>query len=121
MKLYPLGEPSPEGRFDRHIPKDFYVSPFSDPNDAFHFRIGQPSDEWVVHIDNLTDGRPSLLSSIRGNARPLTASRLAWYAVKYPLLSLRIIFGIHLHALLLYLKKIPHFPKSTPIKYGEGV
>jgi DUF1365 family protein len=36
--------------------------------------------------------------------------------VKYPLISLSIIFRIHLHALLLFLKKIPHFPKSTPVK-----
>jgi DUF1365 family protein len=116
MKLFPLGEPSPEGRYDRHIAKDFYVSPFSDPNDAFHFRIGQPSEEWVVHIDNHTDGKPSLLSSIRGNARRLTAARRAGSALRGPLLSLRIIFGIHWHALLLFLKKIPHFPKSTPIR-----
>jgi len=115
MKLYQLGEPSPEGGFDLHIAKDFYVSPFSDPNDAFHFRIAQPSAEWVVHIDNHTDGKPSLLSSIRGKSRPLTAPRLAWYALKYPLLSLRIILGIHWHALLLFIKRIPHFPKSTPV------
>jgi DUF1365 family protein len=35
--------------------------------------------------------------------------------LKYPLLTLRIIFGIHLHALFLFLKKIPYFPKSTPV------
>ena len=119
MKLFPLGAPSPDGRYDCHIAKDFYVSPFSDPNDAFHFRLGQPSETWSVHIDNLTDGKPSLLSTIRGDSRPLTAPRLAWYALKYPLLSVKIILGIHWHALLLFLKKIPHFPKSTPI--GRGV
>jgi hypothetical protein len=27
---------------------------------------------------------------------------------------------IHLHALLLFLKKIPHFPKSTPIKTSNS-
>jgi len=116
MKLYPLGEPAAEGKFDRHIAKNFYVSPFSDPNDAFHFRIAQPAEKWHVSINNITEGKPTLLSSITGRRRDLTASRLALYALKYPLLSLRIIFGIHLHALLLFLKKIPHFPKSTPIK-----
>ena len=115
MKLYHLGAPAADGKFDRHLGKDFYVSPFSDPNDAFHFRIGQPSAEWAVHIDNHTGGKPSLLSSIHGKARPLTAARLAWYSLKYPLLSLKIIVGIHWHALILFLKRIPHFPKSTPV------
>ncbi|MEY3395437.1 MAG: hypothetical protein RL346_1673 [Verrucomicrobiota bacterium] len=115
MKLYPLGEPSAQGDFNRTIPKSFYVSPFSDPNDTFHFRVGQPSETWTVHIDNLTDSKPNLLSAIRGKRHPITTSRLAWFAVKYPLISLSIILRIHLHALLLYLKNIPHFAKSTPI------
>ena len=116
MKLFPLGAPDVEGKFDRLIAKNFYVSPFSDPNDAFHFRIAQPGEKWHVSINNLTEGKPTLLSSITGQRRDLTTSRLALYAVKYPLISLSIIFRIHLHALLLFLKKIPHFPKSTPIK-----
>ncbi|MDP4778979.1 MAG: DUF1365 domain-containing protein [Akkermansiaceae bacterium] len=115
MKLYPLGTPDTEGKFNHTTPKNFYVSPFSDPNDTFHFRLHQPATDWTVHIDNLTTGKPTLLSSIRSQRKPLTTPRLAWFALKYPLLSLLIIFRIHLHALLLFLKKIPHFPKSTPI------
>ena len=115
MKLFPLGEPSPEGISERTVAKDFYVSPFSDPNDSFRFRIGLPEEKWRVSINNLTEGKPTLLSSITGTRRELAASRLAWYALKYPFLSLGIIFGIHFQALLLFLKKTPHFPKSTPI------
>jgi len=115
MKLFPLGSPSTEGKFDCLIAKDFYVSPFSDPNDAFHFRIAQPGENWHVSINNISDSTPTVLSSIIGERRELTAARLAWYGLKYPLISLSIIFRIHLHALFLFLKKIPHFPKSTPI------
>lgn len=115
MKLFPLGAAKENGSFDCLIAKGFYVSPFSDPNDAFHFRIGQAGETWSVSINNITAGKPSLLSTITGYRRSLTSLRLALYALKYPLLSLRIIFGIHLHALFLFLKKIPHFPKSTPI------
>ncbi len=107
MKLFPLGVPDAEGKFDRHLAKNFYVSPFSDPNDAFHFRIAQPDEKWHVSINNLSDGKPTLLSSINGERRDLTTSRLALYAVKYPLISLSIIFRIHLHALLLFLQKSP--------------
>lgn len=115
MKLYSLGLPSPEGKFDHTILKEFYVSPFSDPNDTFHFRIGQPKEKWNVIINNLTGGKPTLLSSFTSRRENLTTSRLAWYALKYPLLSLSIIFRIHLQALRLFLKKIPYFPKSTKV------
>ena len=115
MKLFPLGSPDGKNKFDCLIAKDFYVSPFSDPNDTFHFRLGQPTEKWSIGIDNITKEKPTLVSAIRGEKRSLSAARLAWYALKYPLLSLLIIFRIHFHALLLYLKKIPHFPKSTPI------
>ena len=115
MKLFPLGVPDAEGRFDHLIAKNFYVSPFSDPNDAFHFRIAPPMEKWHVSINNIAEGKLTLLSSIAGERRELITPRLALYAVKYPLISLSIIFRIHLHALLLFLKKIPHFPKSTPV------
>lgn len=115
MKLYPLSSPDADGVFDRTIPKEFYVSPFSDPNDSFRFRLGNPGNDWNVTISNLTEGKPTLVSAVIGRRRPLTATRLAWYALKYPFLSLGIIFGIHFQALLLFLKKVPHFPKSTPV------
>jgi DUF1365 family protein len=120
MKLFPLGEPDAKGSFNHTVAKNFYVSPFSDPNDTFHFRIGQPNEKWTVHIDNLTDATPTLLSNILGEQQKLTASLLAWFAVKYPLLSLSIILRIHLHALLLFIKRIPHFKKSTPISTVAG-
>jgi DUF1365 family protein len=120
MKLFPLGAAKENGSLDCLIAKEFYVSPFSDPNDAFHFRIGQAAETWSVSINNITAGKPSLFSSITGTRRSLTSSRLALYALKYPLLTLRIILGIHLHALFLFLKKIPHFPKSTPIPQSSS-
>ncbi len=115
MKLFPIDPPEGDGKWNRHIAKDFYVSPFSDPNDAFRFRLTTPGENWNVHIDNITEGKPSLLSSIRATRRELTTTRLAWFALKYPFLSLGIIFGIHYQALRLFLKKIPHFPKATPV------
>lgn len=120
MKLFPLGKPDKEGQFDCLIPKEFYVSPFSDPNDSFHFRLGQPKMNWPVAIDNITEGKPTLISSIKGEQLKLTGARLAWFAIKYPLLSLLIIFRIHFHALLLFLKKVPFFPKSTTIQTSSN-
>lgn len=112
MKLYVVDEESPEGGWHRRIPKDFYVSPFSNPKDRFDFRLGIPGDEWRVNIDNLDEEGKVLVSSIRGEARALTSSRLYRFAFKYPLLSLKIIGGIHWHALLLWMRGFPFMRKA---------
>ena len=111
MKLFLVDQSTDQG-FQRKVAKEFYVSPFSDTRDFFHFRLGLPGDTWTVHIDNLDETDTTLVCSIRGTARPLTAARLFWFAFKYPLLSLKIIAMIHWHALKLWLGKVPYFPKA---------
>lgn len=98
--------------FTSRPPKNFYVSPFSDPTDTFHFRLGLPAEKWTVKINNLHNGTPSLITSLNANRKKFTAPRLLSYTLRYPLLSLKIITGIHLQALKLWLKKIPYFPKG---------
>ena len=112
MKLYALDQPGEDGIWHRRVAKNFYVSPFSDPGHEFDFRLGNPGKTWRVNIDvHDADGRV-LLSAIRGERYRLSAGRLLWYSLKYPLLSLKIIGLIHWHALLLWMKKVPFFRKS---------
>ncbi|MDB6077280.1 MAG: hypothetical protein JWO82_1027 [Akkermansiaceae bacterium] len=112
MKLYIVDGEQPNQLWHRRVAKDFYVSPFSDPADHFDFRLGIPGQQWRVNIDDLDDEGKVLLSAIRGQARPLTSARLFAYAFKYPLLSLKIIAGIHWQALLLWLRRTPYFRKD---------
>jgi len=120
MKLY-LVDGSKSDGWQRKVAKDFYVSPFSDVRDSFHFRLGLPDEKWAVNIDNFNEEGISLVSSIRGQAHPLTSGRLLWFAVKYPLLSLKIILLIHWQALKLWLRKVPYFPKASDRKSQTDV
>lgn len=112
MKLY-LVDGEKDKTWQRTVTKDFYVSPFSDVQDSFDFKLGLPSENWAVNIDNLDSEGITLVSAIRGKSRPLTASRLLWYGFKYPLLSLKVILMIHWQALKLWAHKVPHFSKSA--------
>jgi len=112
MKLYLLDQRGSNNTWQLTTPKNFYVSPFSDPADTFSFRLGQPGTSWQVNIDNLNGGETFLVSSVHGQQRELTSARLCWYALKYPLLSVKIIGLIHWHALRLWLRHVPFFRKA---------
>lgn len=112
MKLFLISDRQAGGLWHRRVIKNFYVSPFSDPGMEFDFKLGLPEEQWRVNIDTHDADERVLLSAVRGERRPLTAPRLFWYAIKYPLLSLRIIGLIHWHALLLWIRKVPFFRKS---------
>ena len=99
--------------FHLRTPKNFYVSPYSDVDVAFDFNLRVPAAKLSVQIDDYAGGNRTLTSTLAGPARPLTDATLAWFMVKYPLLTLRVITLIHWHALLLHFKKIPWFAKAA--------
>lgn len=121
MKLYVIQATGADGLWHRRVAKDFYVSPFSDPGMEFDFKLGAPAETWRVNIDTYDADERVLLSSIRGEQRELSSSRLVWYAFKYPLLSLRIIGLIHWHALLLWIRRVPFLRKSERLEAQQNV
>ena len=67
-----------------------------------------------IIIRESTDKKPLLLASFNGKSVELNDLNLIKFFFKYPLMTLKVIFGIHFHALFLYLKKVkfePH-PKN---------
>ena len=115
MKPFFLGPSTRDeaGRFHLRVPKHFYVSPFSDVDVAFDFLLPVPDNAMAIQIDDYIGEERTLTSRLTGSARPLTDSRLAWFTVLYPLITLRIITLIHWHALRLFLKSVPWFRKSA--------
>jgi len=116
MKPYFLGPATRRtaaGPFHLRTPKHFYVSPFSTVDTAFDFQLHPPAARLAVQIDDYVGAERTLTSTLTGAVRPLTDARLAWFLLKYPFLSLRVITLIHWHAFLLWLKKIPSFAKAA--------
>ena len=101
------------GTFHLRTPKHFYVSPYTDVDVAFDFALRASAEKLSVQIDDYIGAERTLTSTLTGPRRTLTGARLAWYMVKYPLITLRIISLIHWHAFVLWWKRVPWFAKAA--------
>lgn len=120
-KLFVLGpdtlahEPRLGPVFHLRTPKNFYVSPFSDVDLAFDFRLRPPSEQLSIQIDDYEGPRRTLVSTVTGLGapRPISDRALAWFSIKYPLVTLKVMAAIHWEAFRLFLKRVPWFAKSA--------
>jgi DUF1365 family protein len=93
--------------------KYYYISPFTDLDNQLDFRIQVPDDRLNITIDTLKNGEKFFWSSMTGPRRPLTSANLLWYSIKYPWVTLKVIFLIHWHAAMLhFVKGVAHHAKE---------
>lgn len=121
MKPWLLETPTAEGAFHRTVPKHFYVSPFTNLTTEFNFRLQVPDDKIEIHIDDIENGKTTLVSWIRGERKPLTNRRLLWCTVRYPLLTVQVILKIHWQAFRLWSKRLPVFRKGEDRELQQDI
>ena len=118
--VLPIG-PADKNIVRQSCDKDFYVSPFIPMACRYDFRI-QPPGEFVRVVIREEDQEGLLLAAaFTGGFQPLNDRQLLRTAVKYPLMTLKVMVGIHFEALRLFLKGAPYFPhKNTgqTVKYS---
>lgn len=113
MKPYLLKPETLNGdTFELNTTKYFYVSPFIDHDTNFDFRLSIPSKKLQLRIDDYKNGERFFISTLTGSERKLSNPALAWYSVRFPFITLRIISLIHWQALKLWFKKLKYHKKS---------
>ena len=106
--------------FHVRVPKNYYVSPFSALDLEFDFRFDLPGRRLRLAIDDYSGGERVLISTVTGAREELTAANLARFTLRYPLVTLKVIFLIHWEALRLWRKKIPFRTKEADPELQQG-
>lgn len=114
------GSTGPES-FRVVVPKEYYVSPFSDLELNFDFQLRTPGEQLVITVNDVTADQTVLISTLTGKRRPLTDRELARLTLKYPLVTLRVITLIHWQALNLWWKRVPWHAKAAQSEKQLGV
>lgn len=112
QKLFLIRAPQLDGGFRLETPKHFYVSPFSALDLRFDLKLRVPAESMEVHIDDWEGDARVLLTALTGTRAALTTSRLCWFGVKYPLVTLKVIAMIHWEAFRLWLRRLPWHRKA---------
>jgi DUF1365 family protein len=101
-----------DGEVRHEAPKSFFVSPFMPPECTYHFRIVPADDDVVVSIIEHDAEGPLLAASFTGARQPLTDRALFGLLLRYPLMTLKVVAGIHWEAIKLLAKGFRIFDHS---------
>jgi hypothetical protein len=94
--------------------KAFYVSPFLDMDMTYQFRVTPPGPDVAIHIQCQQDGKAMLNAAFSGHRAPLTDRTLIRALFTHPLLTLKVIVGIHWEAVQIWLKGVGFRHRPAP-------
>jgi DUF1365 family protein len=106
------------------VDKCFFVSPFLDMDMHYDFRIAPPGADVMVGIAGSDAAGPMINALLKADRVDLTDRQLLSAFVRFPLLTLKVIAGIHWEALLLVAKRVglkrKPAPPVHPVSLGLG-
>lgn len=94
--------------------KLFYVSPFIEMGMRYHFRMNLPGERIKWRILETDNTGPLLAATYCGSRKPLRTVSVLACLLKFPLLTWKIVGGIHYEALKLWLKGVRYVPRPEP-------
>ena len=120
QKLFLGYDSEKSGVFHTRFKKNYYISPFIQLDSELTVDLildGFKSFQVTVSSDNES---PILKAVIQGKGQELTRKSLYKSLKRHALNSFKIIFFIHLQALILFIKKVPYIKKSDDLEHQTG-
>jgi len=113
--LVPVGPGAPDV-LQHAFDKNFYVSPFIPMDCRYDISLQPPGRHTSIAIREADPDGPLLAATFHGTLEQLNDRFLAATLIRYPLLTLKVVVGIHWNAVRLWLKGVPvfrHPPEPT--------
>jgi DUF1365 family protein len=108
------GSQDAKGIVHQQCAKEFYVSPFIGMKADYRFRIKPPQNRVAVSIDESDDDGLFFNAAFAGERTKLTDRNLLAVFMRYPLMTLKVVAGIHWEALHLWRKGFTFHKRPSP-------
>ncbi len=119
--VIPVTDDVDGGRLEQRCAKELYVSPFTAADGHYAFHIQPPGARVMVGVDLCDTVGPVLKTYFAGQRAPLTDGLLARLAFSHPMMTAKVVGGIHLEALRLWLKGVPLVTRHVSPAYSFTV
>lgn len=106
--------------YEAHYEKDkcFHVSPFFDLVGRYRFTLGEPGERVRVAIHETREGQGILDATVAGQRLALSDAAILKLVALMPLMTLKVVAGIHWEALKIWLRGGKFHRKPEPPKLG---
>jgi DUF1365 family protein len=112
--LVPVEAGHARGVIRTSFAKELYVSPFIDMESDYEFRTRIPDERIAVLVRQRARGGQVLVATLTGRRRELGGGALTRVLARYPLVTIKVILGIHWEALKLRRKGAPFRRRGAP-------
>lgn len=111
--VYVLGAPDDKHIVSHACGKDFFVSPFIDMQARYNFRLKPPGEKLTFGIQETDDKGCFFAASHRARRTELNNRNLMACLLAHGWMGMKVIAGIHVEALRLWLKGAPYFSRAV--------
>ncbi len=110
-----------DGVYAQRCAKELYVSPFAPVEGRYGFRVTAPEHELLLGVQFYDHAGALIRTHFKATATALNDRTLRGLLWRYPLLTLKIVGGIHYEALKLWLKGVPLVQRPRSARYSVTI